>query len=215
MLGISVSTRAQNVDFGVTTGIQSTSWGVFDIPNTIGRPGLLFGPHASVFLNERIVVKSGLLLSQEGVWFGDENIDRVPKDDIHALTADYLSIPILAKYYMTRGFHVQAGPRLSYLLVSKAKINGREVRNLKDLGVIKNIDAGILTGLGYEFNSTFTIGINFDFSFVDLVKDRSAFAGYVENEVGWIDSGTFPNDLHAWTWQFTFSYNFTKNRSAF
>lgn len=205
--------KAQNVDFGLTTGFQFTFWGLNDIPNSIGRLGLLAGGHASVFLNDRIVIKSALLFSQKGTWF--TNVDGQPDGELYTLSSDYLSLPVLAKFYLTKGLHVQAGPQLSYLIAAKSKQGSNGIqRDLKKSGYIKSIDAGVLLGLGYEFASTFTIGVNFDLSFVDLIDDRAGFADHVRR-LGWMENGTFPKDLHNSTWQFTFSYNFTKNRSAF
>ena len=215
LIMLSSTARAQNVDFGVTAGFQFGTWGAFDIPNSTVRAGLIVGGHASVFLNDRLVVKPALLFSQKGTGF--TGVKGQPDFKYYSLTSDYLSLPILAKFYVTKGLHAQAGPQLSYLLVSKSKQGDDGVQaDLKERGYIKPFDAGIVFGLGYEFRSTFTFGMNFDVSFIDIVNDRRGLENHVRNDLKWIATDQrFPNDLHNWTWQFTFSYNFTKNRSAF
>ena len=205
--------RAQNVDFGLTAGFQFAFWGANDIYNSLGRLGFVAGGHASVFINNRFVVKPALLFSQKGTWFA--NVDGQNDGDTYALTSDYVSIPILAKWYITKGLHAQAGPQLSYLLTSKSKQGGEVQADLKERGYVKPIDVGIVFGLGYEFRSTFTIGMNFDVSFIDLIDNREGFENHVRNELRWIENRSFPKDLHNTALQFTFSYNFTKNRSAF
>ena len=215
LLFLSTTIQAQNVDFGVTTGFQVSVWAVDEVPSSIGRLGFLIGGHASIFLNERIVIKSGLLLSQKGTWLDLEDINS---EDTHALTSDYLSLPILAKLYITKGLHVQAGPQFSYLIASAAKIGTvkTENGNLKQQRLIRPVDAGMVFGLGYEFQSTFTFAINFDISFVNLIKDADAFEERVREEFPLVNfDGEFPERTRNGALQFVFSYNFTKNRSAF
>ena len=214
LMTLSTTVRAQNIDFGVTTGFQFAFWGMSDIPNSLGRLGFMVGGHSSIFLNDRLVIKPALLCFQKGTWF--TGVPNQPTSEFYSLTSDYLSIPVLAKFYVTKGLHVQAGPQVSYLLFSKSKQGGEEQANLKERGYIKSLDVGAVFGLGYEFKSTFTIGMNFDVSFLDIIDDRAGLEEHVRNELGWIDDqDRFPNDLHNWALQFTFSYNFTKNRSAF
>ena len=202
---IGSTARAQDVDFGVTTGFQFASWGAFDIPNSGFRLGLVLGGHASVFLNDRLVIKPALLFSQKGAGFND--VDGQQSGEFYSLTSDYLSVPILAKFYMTKGLHAQAGPQFSYLIASKSKQGSEGVQaDLKEREYIKPFDAGVVFGLGYEFRSTFTLGLNFDVSFIDIVDDRAGLESHVRNDLGWITSqDRFPIDLHNWTWQFTFS----------
>ena len=215
LIVVSTTVQAQNVDFGVTTGFQTAFWGLSDIPNSTGRLGLIIGGHASIFFNDKLVVKPALLFSQKGTWFN--NVPGQLDSEFYVLTSDYMTLPVLAKFYVTKGLHVQAGPQVSYLLSAKSKQGSEGIKaDLKDRGYIKSLDAGVVFGLGYEFKSTFTLGLNFDVSFIDIIKDRDGLEDHVRNDLEWITSQQrFPNDLHNWTCQLTFSYNFTKNRSAF
>ena len=204
--------RAQQVDFGVTTGFQSAIW-YPNVPGGGARLGFLIGGHASIFLNERIVIKPGLVLSQKGTWL---SVKSIPNTTL-ALTADYISLPALAKFYITRGFHAQIGPQFSYLIASASKANGTKTQasNLKEQVFITPFDMGAVFGLGYEFRSTFTVAINFDISFVNLIKDQEGLATHVR-DLQWINSSEdFPKATSNGALQFVFSYNFTKNRSAF
>lgn len=213
LIVVCATTQAQNVDFGVTAGFQSAIW-YPGIPGDGGRLGFILGGHASIFLIERLVIKSGLVFSQKGAWLSlDSDIDG----DIGTLSSDYISLPILAKYYITKGFHAQIGPQISYLTASSSKTDGVKNTggNLKKQGYVRPLDAGVIFGLGYEFRSTFTFAINFDLSFVNLIKDRSALARHIDN-LGWIDQPSdVPDNTTNGALQFVFSYNFTKNRSPF
>ena len=212
LLFLCFAARAQNVDFGVTAGFQVSGWANEVVPSYVGRLGFLVGAHASVFINERFVVKPGLMLSQKGTWLADESIENTT----FALTSDYLSLPILAKFYITKGFHVQAGPQISYLVASATKINTAKTEDLKQQGIIRPLDVGVVFGLGYEFRSTFMFAINFDASFINLLKDADRFETVVREE---FEDMTFTDDFPETTsngaLQLVFSYNFTKNRSAF
>ncbi len=69
-------------------------------------------------------------------------------DDI--VTLNYLSLPLMGKYYVTKGLSVEAGPQIGYLL--SAKDEGRDVKDN-----FKTIDYGLTFGVGYKLEN----GLNF------------------------------------------------------
>ena len=204
--------RAQNVDFGLTAGFQfSTGYTVGNsLPNSSIRTGILAGGHASLFLNERIVIKSALLFSQKGM-----TMTREEDDERRIIANDYLTLPIVAKLYITKGFHVQIGPQASYLVTSNSKLGDRKF-NLKRADYLKPIDFGVVFGLGYEFKSTFTFALNFDVGLINVIDNRETFEAHMDGVLEWRGiQGNLPERLSNTTFQFVFGYNFTKNRSAF
>ena len=71
----------------------------------------------------------------------------------------YLNIPIVANFYVLKGFALKAGVQAGFLLDSKGKetiydnLENREVETSGDIEGIKKFDLSIPLGASYEFNN--------------------------------------------------------------
>jgi len=59
---------------------------------------------------------------------------------------DYISVPVMLKYYIVNGFSLEAGPQISFNVVAEQDLDGRT----EDLDNIKTTDFGAGAGVGYE-----------------------------------------------------------------
>ncbi|MDR1938377.1 MAG: PorT family protein [Tannerellaceae bacterium] len=91
-----------------------------------------------------------LLYSRQGFAVGGE-----------AISFDYLSLPIMAKLYVTENFNIEAGPYFAYLLgvsPNSTVIEGAQI----NLSVVKGgFDMGVGFGLGYEMKMGLTLGARY------------------------------------------------------
>ena len=83
--------------------------------------------------------------------------------------AAYLDVPLLARFYVTKGFNMYAGPQVSFLLSdklrTKASVLGFSVLN-RDIDVssgIRPVDVALTGGLGYRFENGFNLGLGYDY----------------------------------------------------
>ncbi|WP_144963082.1 porin family protein [Gillisia sp. Hel_I_86] len=76
-----------------------------------------------------------VLYSSQGAKFSDEGFDGNFK-------LDYIQIPLVARYYVSNGFSLEAGPQIGFLTSSEVE--------LEDMGVD-----------GKDFFSGFDYGVNF------------------------------------------------------
>lgn len=139
--------NAQDVEFGIKGGLNfATITGENTSKDQI-ITAFNFGAMAEIKISEKFSFQPELLYSGQGY---DTDIDS---EGIIAL--NYLNIPLMAKYYVTKKLSLEAGPQIGFLLSTKG---GTE--DYKDL--FKTTDFGVNLGIGYKLDS----GLNFGARYV-------------------------------------------------
>ncbi|WP_430810796.1 MULTISPECIES: porin family protein [unclassified Carboxylicivirga] len=156
MAMVSVSALAQT--FGVKAGvnianIKYSGSGMNISPDS--KVGLAVGAFAKFDITEAFVIQPELLYSEKGAKLDiSEGGERYKS----TMKLNYLSIPVIAKYYVAEGFSLQAGPQFDFLLSAKedwdATIGGMSESGEDDIKEdVTGLDFGLALGLGYEFTS--------------------------------------------------------------
>lgn len=78
------------------------------------RPGLNIGVAEEIRFSKLFALEPGVYYSMQG--YQQENA----KGETARLKADYLNIPVYAKFYLYRGFHLFAGPQVGFNVRAKA-----------------------------------------------------------------------------------------------
>jgi len=86
---------------------------------------------------------------------------------------NYLSVPVLARYYVVRGFSLEAGPQFSY------KVNQKFNRDETDTEILTMNDAnttefGFVAGLTFQFESGFFVNGRYYRSFKEIIPNSDA-----------------------------------------
>ena len=126
------------------------------------KAGFVAGVEAEYQITPVISVAAGLLYSIQGTKWEDletigTNYRLMSKDRMVDLS--YLNIPIVANFYVAKGFALKAGVQPGFLLDNKGKetifdnIQNREVEASGDIEGIKKFDLSIPLGASYEFNN--------------------------------------------------------------
>ncbi|MDR6762770.1 opacity protein-like surface antigen [Flavobacterium sp. 2755] len=140
--------NAQKTRFGVKGGLNvSTLTGEYE-DDTKSLIGFHVGGFAEIKVIERLAIQPELLFSAQGARF--EGIGN----DKYDAKLNYLNIPVLAKFYITKQFTVEAGPQIGFLL--SAKIEGEDAKDF-----YKSADFGFNFGAGYNFTDNFSAGIRY------------------------------------------------------
>jgi hypothetical protein len=144
--------QAQSVDFGVKAGLNLASITGDDTSGLDSRTAFHFGVVAEISVSDKFSVQPELLYSAQGAKesFLGESIK---------VNFDYLTLPIMAKFYVSKGFSLEAGPQLGFLMSSKIKAVG-ESEDLKD--ITKGIDFGLDFGVGYKMDSGLNFGARYN-----------------------------------------------------
>ena len=139
--------------------------------DTEARVGLVVGPEFEYTLTDRFSLGFGLNYSQQGA--EQKNADVTYK-------MDYLTIPVVANFYVVKGLALKAGLQPGINLSAKVKANGKEADFDDD--AVKSFDLALPVGISYEFrnfvlDARYTLGLTkiFDEKKIDLDSKNLTF----------------------------------------
>lgn len=120
------------------------------------RPAIMGGVEFEYLIESNFAVSLGALYSQQGCKSKSGGYDATIK-------IDYVNIPLMANYYVTKGIALKAGIQPGFLVNDKVKVSTSGVsaevgieESLQAAGYdanLKSIDFSIPLGLSYEFNN--------------------------------------------------------------
>lgn len=131
---------AQELNFGAKGGVNFANL-VGDAEDAEMRTSFHIGLVAEIPISESFYFGPEVLYSSQGAKFSDEEFDATFK-------LDYIQIPLMARYYVSEGFNLEAGPQIGFLTSSEV--------DMEELGVdtkdfFSGFDYGVNFGLGYKF----------------------------------------------------------------
>lgn len=137
---------------------------ISNFEDSSSRPAFHIGAVAEIFINEKFSVQPELLYSAQGARYDytETEIDYnsyYSKTKTETLKLDYITIPIIAKYYIVKGLNVQAGPQFAFNVTAK-----NHIEDIKEN--VKSFDFGLGLGAGYElsngmfFDTRYNIGLS-------------------------------------------------------
>lgn len=153
-----LSANGQEFKFGVKGGLNVAYLGG-DATDIDRRIGFHAGGFVSVPVLAKFKVQPEIIYSQQGAQSG------IGSDE---LKYEYLNIPAIVKFMLTKNFNIQAGPQLGILLSAKEEANSEEI-DVKDS--LKSTDLGIGFGLGYETNDNVMIDVRYNLGISDIADD--------------------------------------------
>ena len=118
------------------------------------KVGLAAGAELGYQLNESFAVTAGAIYSMQGA-----------KSEGVKMNLDYINIPILANYYITKGLAVKAGIQPAFKVKSEAKVDVVSV----DMDGFKSFDFSIPVGLSYEV-SDFVIDARYNWGMTKVLE---------------------------------------------
>jgi len=158
ILGISNSINAQDINYGLKTGLN--------ISNFIGGDAdrnNIFSFHAGGFaefeLSEKFSLQPELLYSRQGS----------EAENVINIKVDYLAIPVMAKYYLSENFSLEVGPQASFLINDKAEFNDSSIPDAETDA--PSFDFGINLGFGYNFNSNLFAQARYNYGITTITEN--------------------------------------------
>lgn len=144
--------------FGIKGGVNfPNSSGDFHENETL--IGYQVGIFSEIKTDEKFGIQPELLYSTHGVK------NKFEKDGIaynNDVKLRYLNLPISAKYFVTQGLTVQAGPQIGFLM--KAEENGINITDH-----VKTIDLGLNFGIGYNFLEVCSVDLRYNLGLSNAV----------------------------------------------
>lgn len=139
--------NAQDISYGVKGGLNFATIIGDNTSKDQTVTAFNLGAMAEIKISEKFSFQPELLYSGQGYDSG------IPSEGIIAL--NYLNIPFMAKYYVTKKLSFEAGPQIGFLLSTKG---GTE--DYKHL--FKTADIGVNLGIGYKLDSGLNFGVRYD-----------------------------------------------------
>ena len=155
------SVKAQEIKFGIKGGLNLANLGD-DASDVEHRFGLHAGGFVSFPLLSNFRIQPEVVYSQQGAQADFGSDER---------KYDYLNIPVIVKFMLTKNFNVQAGPQLGILLSANEEVSGDEI-DVKD--TLKSTDIGVGFGIGYETSDNVSIDARYNLGFTDIVDDGTS-----------------------------------------
>jgi hypothetical protein len=193
-LFISIGCLAQNAttkakpfpQFGIKGGVNLADVKTDLYPNHDFKLDFNAGLLAHIHLNPHLALQPEVVYSRQG--FKQQQTSNRKID----MKLDYINIPLLVQY-MYRGFRLETGPQVGFLLNGKAKASSGEENKMKDY--LKQTDfswdigASYLSALGLGVFGRYDLGIS-------NINKNIAVAGIQNNE------------MNNRVWQFGLFYQF-------
>lgn len=174
---ISMALSAQELHFIPRVG--------FNLANTYPesyadmRPGLNVGIAGEVRFSKLFAVEPGVYYSMQGYQYTDMGVKT-------KLKLDYLNIPVYAKFYLYKGFHLFAGPQLG-INIKARDLNRVHVLPMPpftqtvESGDVKDqfhpVDLSFDMGAGYTFDIGLIFSIQYNLGCTYILKESECMPG--------------------------------------
>ncbi|MFD2567126.1 porin family protein [Pseudotenacibaculum haliotis] len=164
--------NAQEVKLGLKTGLNIANIRVNSL-DADSRTGFHFGAIAELQLTDRFSIQPEVLYSQ----FGAE-------EESESLRINYISIPIMAKYYIVDGFSFEAGPQFSFLANDELEVFspiGSGVFNPE----VNSFDLALNLGMGYQFNGGIFFQARYNLGLTNVQSNPDVKNGALQLSLGY------------------------------
>ena len=159
----------------VSAQMRAGQWGVMpkagfnlatvtDAEDASMRFGLVAGADLIYQVNEPLAISFGVLYSMQGAKA------KVKENGVtikNKLNMDYVNIPILANFYVTRGLALKAGIQPGFNVKHKMKVESGGSSVESDIPNFKSFDFAIPIGISYEI-SNFVIDARYNLGLTKL-----------------------------------------------
>lgn len=172
-----------SLSYGVKAGIN---YATVSKGNAAISPDGRLGFYAGIFgelplIDDLLSIQGELVYSQEG-------FERRQQTSAATFAAnynlDYLNLPILAKYYIVRGFSVEGGPQFSLLLNDEIKTNFSTAERPIPTE-IKSFDLRFAAGTSFQFDEGIFINLRYVHGITTAIEETNARNSSIQVGLGY------------------------------
>jgi Outer membrane protein beta-barrel domain len=179
--------NAQDLKFGVRAGSNfSTLTGDAVADDVKMQVGFNAGGLMEIKFTDMISLQPEVLFSMQGAKTSDTDNNGITlTEDESKINLSYINVPVMFKLYPVKGFYLEAGPQVGFLVDAKSKDETRTVTGgvetsestTTDIkGNLKTVDFSFNGGLGFDFTENLFINARYSFGLTN-VYDAPAFLG--------------------------------------
>ncbi|NJX15357.1 porin family protein [Tamlana crocina] len=175
-LGFFETMHAQTVNLGAKAGMNVSSFYGNRSDNQIERNSLI-GFHAGfiaeVKFSDAFALQPELLYSRAGA----------EEENVVAFQLDYISVPVMAKFYIADRFSLDVGPQFSFLVNDTAKFRFEEI---PDYDTDANtFDLALNAGLGIDFAQHWFSQLRYSYGITKVGENPDINNGIFQLSVGY------------------------------
>lgn len=171
-IALAGTVNAQEVKLGVKLGMNVSSINGNNANNIDSKTGWVLGATAEVSLTDKFSIQPELLFSQQGA----------KSRNNYTYDLNYITLPIMAKYYIADGFTVEAGPQFSFLVKDElVPDNGGATANTD----AENFDLTANLGLGYQLNNGIFFQTRYNLGLVAISENPDVKNGVFQMTLGY------------------------------
>jgi len=174
VLGL-LNVNAQDFNLGVKGGLNFATLTGGNSSEFGWTTDFNLGVMAEIKISDKFSLQPELMYSGQG--YGSS----VESEGIIAL--NYLNVPLISKYYVTKGLSIEAGPQVGFLLSTKGG-----TQDYKDR--FKTTDFGVNFGLGYKFDNGINFSVRYNLGLTNI-NNTDGISGKNKNGVLQISIGYF------------------------
>ena len=169
--------NAQDVKYGAKAGLNISSITGDGTEDVSSKIGFQVGGFAEIKISDKFAIQPELLYSAQGAKTSYADVIEGFDVDVKATQKlAYLNIPVMAKYYVTEGFSLEAGPQLGFLLSAEQEatvsFEGESVTDSADNKEdFNSIDFGFNLGAGYDVTENINLGVRYSIGLSNILKD--------------------------------------------
>ena len=152
--------NAQEVKFGIKAGVNMATLTGDSADNLDSKIGFHVGGFAEFKVSEKFSVQPEVLFSTQGA-----------KADGGSLDINYINIPVMAKFYATPEFSLEAGPQLGFLVSAESNPDSGSSTDVKEF--LKSTDFGVNLGAGYQFTENFSAGLRYNLGLSNMAEEEN------------------------------------------
>ncbi|WDF64362.1 porin family protein [Flavobacterium sp. KACC 22763] len=145
-----VNVNAQEIKFGAKAGLNFATISEDNTENADFVTSYNIGVMSEIPLSEKFSFQPEIMYSRQGYSFNND-----------VIAMNYLNIPLMGKYYVTKGLSLEAGPQIGFLLSAK-----NEKTDVKDS--FNTFDFGVNFGLGYKLENGLNFGVRYNLGLTDI-----------------------------------------------
>ena len=190
LFGFTNVNAQEEIQIGVKGGVNFSTISSDNFDSFENRTCFQFGIQSEIPISETFSFGPELLLNCVGAKYSEDyssldgTVKSINADLEGEIKLTYLSIPLMAKFYVSEEFSLEIGPQVSFLLSAKDEyvFFGGETEEDDIKEYIKGLDLGANIGLGYKLEG----GLNFGARYT---------LGLTDGNDGYEEGGTYKNSV--------------------
>lgn len=182
------SIHAQQVKFGVKTGLNLANLTGNDTDDLKTRTSFHFGGLAEIMISDKFSLQPELLYASQGSKMEYESMYSVEESTIKL---DYLNLPLMAKYYIDDRLSLEFGPQIGLLLNAEieSEFTDKEDPSFNDSETVdvtdefKTLDIGVNFGIGYSLESGLSFGARYNLGLLNILDIDDSGSNDLKNSI--------------------------------